>query len=335
MSAEPKAFRIGDVKIEFPVVLGALAGYSDLPYRLICRELGAPMCSTEMMLDRCLLVKSRKPVRLSQITDRDHPIAGQLIGNGPEIMAHAAIMLCGRGFDVIDLNFACPVHKALRRRRGGALLKDPELVLDITRAVIAASDRPVTLKLRRSFRDADNECSAFWRIAEGAFDAGAAAICTHARSVEAKYPGEADWQFIAAVKCRFPDRTIIGSGDVLTPQAALDMLDRTNVDAVSAARGALGNPWFFRQARDLFAGLKPYQPSLLEQHRVMADHFARAAEFYGPRRGPRIMRKFGIKYARMHPSPKKLRMEFVAVKSAKDWSSVLQRFYGDDLQPGR
>ena len=335
MSAELKPFRIGDVQIEFPVVLGAMAGYSDLPYRLICRELGAPMCSTEMMLDRCLLVKSRKPPRPSRITDRDHPIAGQLIGNSPETMARAATVLCDRGFEVIDLNFACPVHKVLRRRRGGALMKDPELALEITRAVIAASDRPVTLKLRRSLRDTDTECSAFRRIAEGAFDAGAAAICIHARSVEAKYTGEADWEFIAAVKRRFADKTIIGSGDVLTPQAALDMLDRTSVDAVSVARGALGNPWFFGQVRDLFAGHKPHQPSLVEQHRVMADHFARAAEFYGPRRGPRIMRKFGIKYARMHPNPKKLRMEFVAVKSAKDWGSVLQRFYGGDWQPGR
>ena len=335
MPAEPKPFRIGDVEIELPVVLAALAGYSDLPYRLICRELGAPMCSTEMMLDRCLLVKSRKPPRPSRITDRDHPIAGQLIGNSPETMARAATVLCDRGFEVIDLNFACPVHKVLRRRRGGALMKDPELALEITRAVIAASDRPVTLKLRRSLRDTDTECSAFRRIAEGAFDAGAAALCVHGRSVEAKYTGKADWEFIAAVKRRFSDRTIIGSGDVLRPRAAVDMLGRTNVDAVSVARGALGNPWFFRQVRDLFAGSKPYRPSLAEQRRVMADHFARAADFYGPKRGPRIMRKFGIKYARMHPAPKKLRTAFVAVKSAEDWSAVLERFYGDDSQPGR
>lgn len=335
MSAELKAFRIGDVQIDLPVVLGALAGYSDPPYRLICRGLGAPMCSTEMMLDRCLLVKSRKLPRPLQISDRDHPIAGQIIGNDPETMARAATVLCDRGFDVIDLNFACPVQKVLRRRRGGALLKDPELAVEITRAVIAASDRPVTLKLRPSFRDTDAECSAFRHIAEGAFDAGAAAICIHARSVEAKYTGKADWEFIAAVKRRFADKTIIGSGDVLTPQAALDMLDRTSVDAVSVARGALGNPWFFRQVRDLSAGREPYRPSLAEQRRVMADHFARAADFYGPKRGPRIMRKFGIKYARMHAAPKKLRMAFVAVKSAEDWSAVLGTFYEDDPAPGR
>jgi tRNA-dihydrouridine synthase B len=323
-----KTFRIGDVEVDFPVMLAPLAGYSDLPYRRLCRELGAPFCTTEMILDRCLLVKPHKPQYISRTDDGDHPIAGQIIGNEPETMAAAAELLDRRGFDVIDLNFACPVRKALRRRRGGHLMREPQLAIDITRAVIAAAGgRPVTLKLRRSFDESNREHDAFWRIAEGAFDAGTAAICIHGRSVEAKYSGPSDWEFIASVKRHFGEKTIIGSGDIMTAPDAMAMFARTGVDAVAVARGCLGNPWFFRQCRDLAAGGEMYVPSLSEQKEVIADHFRRTALFYGERRGTKNMRKFGIKYARMHPTPKKLRMAFVAVKNADDWFAVLDNFY--------
>ena len=321
-------FRIGDVEIDFPVLLAPLAGYSDLPYRQVCRNLGAPFCTTEMMLDRCLLVKPRKPQYISRTDDGDHPVAGQIIGNEPETMAAAAELLDRRGFDAIDLNFACPVRKALRRRRGGHLMRDPRLTVKITRAVIAAAGgRPVTLKLRRSFDESDRENEEFWRIAEGAFEAGTAAICVHARSVEAKYSGPSDWEFLASVKRHFGDKTIIGSGDIMTAPDAIAMFARTGVDAVSVARGALGNPWIFGQCRDLAAGREMYVPSLSEQKEVIADHFRRTALFYGERRATKNMRKFGIKYARMHPTPKKLRMAFVAVKNADDWFAVLDNFY--------
>jgi len=325
-----RPFRIGGVEVPFGVVLAPLAGYSDLPYREICRELGAPFCATEMMLDRCLLVKPHKPQFLSRTNENDHPIAGQIIGNEPQTMAAAAELLSRRGFDVIDLNFACPVHKALRRRRGGYMMTEPAAAVEITRAVIAAAgDTPVTLKLRRSFDEADRSHDAFWRIAEGAFDAGAAAICVHGRSVEVRYSGPADWGFIASVKQRFGDKTIVGSGDVLTPPDALAMLRQTGVDAVSVARGGLGNPWFFRQCMDLAASREMYRPSAAEQKKVIADHFRRTAAFYGELRGTKMMRKFGIKYARMHPTPKKLRMAFVAVKTAADWFDVLEQFYDE------
>jgi len=323
-----KTFRIGNVQVDFPVLLAPLAGYSDLPYRQLCRNLGAPFCSTEMMLDKCLLVKPRKVQYISRTDEGDHPIAGQIIGNEPETMAAAAELLDRRGFDVIDLNFACPVRKALRRRRGGHLMRDPTLAVKIAREVIAAAgERPVTLKLRRSFDESNREHDEFWRIAEGAFDAGAAAICIHGRSVETKYSGPADWEFIASVKQRFGEKTIIGSGDVMTAPDAMEMLTRTGVNAVAVARGALGNPWFFRQWRDLAAGREMYAPTLAEQKEVIADHFRRTAMFYGERRATKNMRKFGIKYARMHPTPKKLRMAFVDVKNADDWFAVLDNFY--------
>ena len=325
MIFEFKPFRIGHIRIEFPVVLAALAGYTDLPYRLICRQMGSQYCATEMMLDRLLLVRGKHRSRMFALTDADHPVAGQIIGNEPETMAKAAVEMATMGFDVIDLNFACPVHKAISRRRGGHLMSKPQQVLEIIRAVTAAVQKPVTLKLRQKFKASDDE-SSFWQIAEGAFDAGVSSICVHARSVEAKYHGPADWEFLAAVKKRFADRTILGSGDVLTPEKALDMFRQTGVDGVTVARGALGNPWFFRQVRDVAAGRAMYKPSLAEQRAILLRHFRDCSELYGAK-GHRIMRGFGVKYARMHDHPKEVRMAFVMVKNADDWQAVLDKHY--------
>ncbi len=326
MAVTLKPFSIGPVEIELPATLASMAGYTDLAYRMICRDRGADYCATEMMLDKCLLAGPKLRNRLAAISPEDHPVGGQLIGNDPDLLVEAAQALCEIGFDVIDLNFACPVNKAIKRRRGGYLMSQPDRIIELTRAVVSSVDRPVGLKLRRKYAEADGD-DAFYRIAEGAFNAGAAVIAVHGRSVEAKYTGMADWSFITEAKRRFSDQTILGSGDVHTPQAALDMLERTGVDGVLVARGALGNPWFFRQMRDLAAGRKPYLPDLADQRQTLLKHFEGACELYGQRRGPKIMRKFGIRYARLHPCPRDVRMAFVAVKTPRDWHEVVDRLY--------
>ncbi|MCD4826131.1 MAG: tRNA-dihydrouridine synthase [Phycisphaerae bacterium] len=321
-----KPFRIGDIEIDFPVVLAPLAGYSDLPYRRLCRRLGAPYCTTEMMLDRCVAIQSRQQMALIATDEDDHPVAGQLIGNDPAVMAEAARLLADKGFDVIDLNFACPVNKAMRRKRGGFLMSKPHLAVEITRAVVEAVDRPVTIKVRQRFADDDSEEN-FWILAEGARQAGAVAVTVHARSVAQKYQGVADWDFLKRAKAGLADWTVIGSGDCLRPQDALAMLEQTGVDAAAVARGVLGNPWFFRQVRDLTEGNQPYQPSLIEQRELMLEHFDMAMKLYSPRKAPAFMRKFGIKYSRMHPQPKRIRMAFVGVKCPEDWQKVLDEYY--------
>jgi tRNA-dihydrouridine synthase B len=327
-----KPLKIGAIAVDFPVVLASLAGYSDVSYRLICRELSAPFCASEAMLDRHVLHDGPFGERLLRLEAADHPIAGQLLGSEPGVMAAAALRLHDAGFDVIDLNFACPVRKVLARRRGGYLMGQPELALDIVRAVIrAVPDRPVTLKLRRSFRNSDG-LENFWRISTGAFEAGAAAICAHARTVEQKYQGRADWAFLSRVKRAFPDRTIIGSGDALAAEEALRMIRETGVDGVSAARGAIGNPWLFRQARDLAAGRAPFRPSLEDQRRLITRHFWLTREIYGSRRYIKVMRNFGIHYARLHPQPAKTRNAVAAVVSEKDWWEFLDSCYP---APGR
>jgi len=311
--------------VGLPVVLGGMAGYTDLAYRLICRRLGAEFCTTEMMLDKCLLVGRKLLERLAAITEEDHPVAGQIIGNDPAMVARAAGVLSLAGFDAIDITLACPVNKTLKRRRGGYLLNEPDRSLEIVRAVLASCDRPVTVKIRCGVKEAGD--AGFWPIVEGAFKAGVAAVTVHARTVQAKYAGRADWAFLAEVKRRFWDRTIVGSGDILTPQAAIDALMQTGVDAVAVARGALGNPWFFLQVKDILAGRPLYQPSLAEQRRLLLGHFEHACQIYGAIRGPKIMRKFGIKYAKLHPVPREVRSAFVGVKKTKDWREVVETLY--------
>lgn len=331
MTDWPAPIRIGSIEVDFPVLLAPLAGYSDLAYRRLCRRFGASYCTTEMILDRCVLARGRQHTDLIATDDGDHPVAGQLIGSDPAEMARGAVGLRNKGFDAVDLNFACPVNKALRRRRGGWLMTAPEQVVDIVRAVREAVDIPVTLKVRQKFADADDE-SNFWHLAEGAHEAGADAMTAHARSVEQKYAGRADWDFLRRVKEHFPDWTVIGSGDVLGPDRALAMLRETGVDATIAARGVLGNPWFFRQARDLADGREMTRPTIQEQKDVMREHMAMAVELYGPKRGPKIMRKFGIRYARMHDHPKAVRMAFVDVKTAGQWFAVLDRMYDTEKE---
>ena len=328
---------IGPLRIALPFVLAPMAGYTDLAYRAICRKHGGvEFATTEMLLDRMLLAgpKVRRKLAIIALDPSEHPLAGQLIGNDPAVMAQAAAELCSMGLDVIDLNFACPVNKALTRRRGGYLMRQPGLAVAITRAVVAAVDRPVMLKLRRSFFEDDRTYDAFWHIAEGAFDAGVSALCVHGRSVQVKYAGPADWEFLASVKQRFAGRTIIGSGDAASAAKAIAMLRQTGVDGVSMARGALGNPWVFQQIRDLAAGIEPAKPTLQQQRTVLLEHMDLAGRLYGPDKAPKIMRGFGIRYARLHEHPKDVRMAFVGVHTSEDWLGVVERHYADG-QPTR
>jgi len=329
-----KPLKIGAIAVDFPVVLAPLAGYSDLSYRLICRSLSAPFCATEAMLDRNVLHDGKLGERCARVHGADHPLAAQIMGSEPDTMAAAASVLRDAGYDVIDLNFACPVRKVLSRGRGGRLMSRPGLALDIVEAVLkAVPDRPVTLKLRRSFHEADESCESFWRIARGAFEAGVAGVCVHARSVEQKYEGIADWPFLSRVKSAFPDKTIIGSGDALAAGEALKMIRETGVDGVSAARGAIGNPWLFRQAREMASGRPPFHPTLEDQRELIGRHFRLAREIYGPYRGLKIMRNFGIHYARLHPNPGRARKAVLGVRNEKDWWTYLDAHYSDSGLP--
>ncbi len=328
MKALLKPLRIGPLEIDFPVILAALAGYSDLPFRLLCRSLSAPFCTTEALLDRQVMIEKRVRRRMTKLDEADHPVAGQIMGSEPAVMAEAAAKLAEMGFDVIDLNFACPVRKVVSKKRGGFLMSRPGETLEIVRAVVkAVPDRPVTVKLRRSFLETDTSGDEFREIARGSFEAGVAAVTVHARSVDQKYKGRADWEFLARAKRAFPDRTIIGSGDVHTAADALRMLEEAGVDGVSAARGAIGNPWLFQQARDLAAGKEPCKPDVAAQREIILRHYGLALKHFDERRAIHIIHNFGIRYAKMHPQPSKARAAFYTIKTEAALHHVLKAWY--------
>lgn len=324
--------RLGPLVIEFPVVLAALSGYSDWPMRTICRRLGAPYTLGEVLLDRFVLdvSKGSKARRLIRVTDEEHPVGAQLMGSAADQFAPAAARLVEAGFDVIDVNFGCPVRKVLGRCRGGFLLGEPKTALAIVARVRDALPPrvPLTVKMRRGMDDSPESRDNFDEIFDGVFALGAAAVTVHGRTVRQGYEGRASWEFLRELKARAGGRTVLGSGDVFTAQAALDMVARTGVDGVTVARGAIGNPWIFREVRALAAGQPlPPPPSLAEQREAIAEHYRLAEETYGPRRCGIVMRKFGIKYARLHPQSVEVRSAFIAVRNPGEWREVLARWY--------
>ena len=334
-----KPLRIGSVYIGFPVVQAALSGYSDWAMRVIARRLGAPYTLCEVLLDQFVnsAGKSKKNQRRLRVTDEEHPVGGQLMGANPVDFGPAAQRLVASGFDVIDINFGCPVKKVLGRCRGGFLLGQVETALEIVSRVREAvpPNVPVTVKMRRGLDDSEESRERFFAIFDGAFERGVAAITVHGRTVEQRYIGPSNWDFLREVKQHAGSRTVLGSGDLFTPQACLDMLRFTGVDGVTVARGAIGNPWIFSQARALADRLPlPEPPSLFEQRRIIQEHYRLAEEIYGPEVSGRQMRKFGIKYSKLHPDAVAVRDAFIAVRRPQELPQVLDRFYCEDL-PGR
>jgi nifR3 family TIM-barrel protein len=325
---------LGPVVLDSPLLQAALAGYSDLPMRVLARRHGASYALGEVLLDRFVteVGTNRRNLARLAVADDEHPVGGQLMGANPDDFAPATRRLVAAGYDVIDINFGCPVKKVLGRCRGGYLLGVPDTALEIVQRVRDAAPPhvPVTLKMRRGLDDAPESEDRFWTIFDGAFTRGVAAVTVHGRTV-----GPADWTFLARVKRHAGTRTVIGSGDLFSAAACVAMLRETGVDGVSVARGAIGNPWIFAQARALLDGSPPPPPpTILEQRAVLRDHWRLAADLHGVDLAGRGMRKFAIKYARLHPERLAVRDAFVAVKTDADWHAVLDRFYAVDA-PGR
>jgi tRNA-dihydrouridine synthase B len=330
--------RIGPIEIGFPVVQAALSGYSDWPMRVIARRLGASYTLGEVLLDQFVVnvTKGPKAKRFIRVTDEEHPCGAQPMGAVPEQFPPAAQKLVEAGYDVIDLNFACPVKKVLGKCRGGYLLTRPDIALDIVARVrdTVPAHVPVTVKLRRGMDDSPESRQRFFAIFDGAFGLGVAAITVHDRTVRQRYEGRSSWEFLREVKEHAGPRTVLGSGDLFTPRDCLDMIARTGVDGVSVARGAIGNPWIFGQVRALAAGLPVVPPSLHQQREVIAEHYRLAEPIYGPKFIGGRMRKFGIFYSRLHPRATEVRDAFIAAKTPAEWHAVLDQWYAEDL-PGR
>ena len=302
--------------------------------RVVARRRGCPYAVTESLLDIILLNGGEGLRKSIDIDDDDHPVAGQIIGSEPQTMARAAQILCRAGYDVIDLNFACPVKKIKNKARGGHMLMDVPRAVSILKAVRDAlpPEAVTTVSLRRGFDDSSESADRFFQILETAWEHGYAAARVHGRTVAQKYNGRANWPFLREVKQRYPDRTILGSGDVFTAGDVVRMLDETGIDIVWVGRGAIGNPWIFRDAARLLAdaSVKLQPPTMQEQREALAEHFAIAMQIHGEQLAGRRMRKMGIKYSRFHPSHLLVKTEFIAVRSLRDWTNVLDKWYRED-----
>jgi len=322
--------QIGDLQVRLPAVQAALSGYSDRAMRVVARRRGAELCMAEVVLDKLVLVKGKLRDRLLSIGDDDHPIGGQLMGAEPGQFGLAAAELVEHGYDLVDINFGCPVRKVLGRCRGGYLLTTPVVALDIVKSVLdrVGGRRPVTIKMRRGFDDSAESERNFFDILDGAFALGVASITVHGRTVEQRYVGPSNRDFLRRVKEHAGSRMILGSGDVFAPEDVPAMMGATGVDGCWIARGAIGNPFIFREVRALLDGLPlPEPPSIAEQRAALAEHLGLTAEEVGPDRAGVILRKTGIRYADLHPLRDDVRKAFIAARTTSDVEGVLARWY--------
>lgn len=335
--ATPRPLRWGNWTFAFPVIEAALSGYSDAPMRRLAKRFGCPMALCEVFLDRFVMeVTKRSKARLYlEVRDDDHPTGAQLMGSEPEEFRDAAVRLCERGFDVIDLNFACPVKKVLGKARGGSLTADPARALQIVETVRDAlpDSVPLSVKLRRGFDDSEQSEEKFFTLLDGLLTRGVAGITLHGRTVRQGYTGTADWDFVRRVKSYLldeknrPDFFVIGSGDLFSAATAVRRLRESGVDGLALARGVIGNPWLFRETQAALNGApSPSPPTLAEQKEVIAEHWRMAKELYGPKRTTMMMRKFLIRYAVRHPEAETMKRRFALFRTEEELEEILKKY---------
>ena len=325
--------RIGRFEFSTPFVQAALSGYSDLPMRRLARRHGASYTLNEVMLDKLVIQPGKKRKEMLHMTPDDHPVGGQLMGAVPEVFGQAAYDLAQAGYDIIDINFGCPVKKVLGRCRGGFLLSQPQVALDIVRRVFDSVHKthPVTIKMRRGMDDSAESERNFFQILDGAFSIGVSAVTVHGRTVKQRYVGPSQWEFLAEVKRFAGTRTVLGSGDLFTAADCMRMLRETGVDGVTLARGCIGNPWIFEECTALWKGQPlPPPPSIARQREGIERHWSDCIETYGTDLAVKVIRKFCIKYAELHPCHVEVRSAFIQAGTPDAFATVLAEWYDPD-----
>ena len=321
--------KIGNIELDMPFFQGSLSGYTDEAMRSIAREFGSPLTFTGVMLDKTAACeKARRSLGLN-VAENENPVAAQIMGATPEMMARAASALEKTGFDIIDLNIACPAPKVLRRQRGGYLLKDPNLTRDIFLAVRDAVKCPVMMKLRAGYSTGEESREKFWQICENASDDGVDALVIHGRSVCQLYRDKADWDIVGEVKRRFPKTIVIGSGDIYKAEEAIERIETYKLDGVVVARGAIGNPWIFSDLKALWqGGSKPEPATLCEQGRVILEHYEMIASRRRNVKGVRYFRKFAARYCKRHPERKKAQLALMGAKTGEQLTAAVKEWFG-------
>ncbi|MBR4139509.1 MAG: tRNA dihydrouridine synthase DusB, partial [Lachnospiraceae bacterium] len=304
--------RIGNVTLDNNVILAPMAGVTDLPFRLLCKEQGAGLLCMEMVSAKAIYYNNKNTEALMEIDDRERPVSLQLFGSDADIMSEMAKRIEEKPFAILDINMGCPVPKVAGNGEGSALMKNPALVREIVSKVVKAIEKPVTVKIRKGF---DEEHVNAVEIAKIIEDCGAAAVAVHGRTREQYYSGTADWDIIRQVK-EAVSIPVIGNGDVTGPESAKKMIDETGVDGIMIGRAARGNPWIFNQIKEyLETGVIPEKPSYDEVREMMLRHARMQLECKGEYTGIREMRKHVAWYTAGYPHSAKLRAKMNEVES--------------------
>lgn len=317
-------FNIGSYAIDSQIILAPMAGVTDRPFRQLCRSLGAGLVISEMLTADSSLWGSRKSALRMDHSGEAEPIAVQIAGGDPEMMAEAARLNAANGAQIIDINMGCPAKKVCKKAAGSALLKDEQLVADILHAVVNAVDIPVTLKFRTGWSTEERNAIRIARIAE---DAGIQALALHGRTRADAFAGAAEYDTIASV-VNAVNIPVFANGDIDSPHKAKTVLDYTGAAAVMIGRAAQGRPWIFREiAHYLHTGEQLPEPSLTEVRDILSSHLRELYRFYGEFMGPRIARKHASWYLQTVPGSDEFRKAFNAIGNAEEQQTSIQNFF--------
>lgn len=318
------SLQIGNVILDNPLVLAPMAGVTDLPFRLLCKEMGAGLLCTEMVSAKAIYYKNKNTKTLMEIHPEEHPVSLQLFGSDADLMAQIAKQIEGQPFEILDVNMGCPVPKVVNNGEGSALLKKPKLIREIVTKMSHAIQKPLTVKIRIGFEGYPVDPVEIAKVIE---DSGAAAIAVHGRTREQYYSGKADWETIRKVKeaVKIP---VIGNGDVDSPKKAAQLLEETGCDGIMIGRAAQGNPWIFREINH-WMRTKEFlpRPSTEEIVEMILRHARMQVEYKGEYTGIREMRKHVAWYTQGLPHSSSLRREVNQVETYDQLEDLLRKRY--------